>query len=334
MQQDDELLDSDVPPSQDSDSTSDLSLEDAVSRAYDETSGDAPSATPSADEPVEDDIPMPHSWAKDHADHWRQTPRPLKEIIQQREAERDKFHSERSGEYGRLKQVVNRFSQVFEPAREMYGDADPVDVVKNLIAADRYLRSNPREALAFLAKSYGIGDFGGQQQTQADEWVDPHVIALQKELQQTRLQMQSIAQGVTQQQRYRQEQEQLQVIRSLDKWASANDKGVALRPHIDDVLSTMPHFVDVARTQNPAATNEELLNAAYEMACWSSPIVRNKLVAIEAKRSAQQKQQVAQRAAQAGVSITGAPGAGATEAPKNYRTVQEAAEAAYAATTA
>jgi hypothetical protein len=117
-----------------------------------------------------------------------------------------------------------------------------------------------------------------------------------------------------------QQQEVLKITRrGIDGFAEEKDAQGNLRhPHFDEVLSTV---IDLYRA-NP----ERDLQEAYEMACWSTPQVRAKLIAADQAKAEQQRQnERARQAVRSNVRGITSPVAKPTERPKGLRATIEAA---------
>lgn len=79
------------------------------------------------------------------------------------------------------------------------------------------------------------------------------------------------------------------------RWMSAVDaKGQMLRPYIDNVFDDMNVIVPQVRQANPGMSHEEVLQTAYDKACWANPEVREVLQGQrDQQRSAANRQKVA-----------------------------------------
>lgn len=74
-----------------------------------------------------------------------------------------------------------------------------------------------------------------------------------------------------------------------------DDKGVLLRPHFAELVTEIQANIPLVQRQNPSKTLSEILQQAYENACWQNPAVRAKMQQV-AKPDAQQHVQKAKQA--------------------------------------
>lgn len=174
--------------------------------------------------------------------------------------------------------------------------------VSQLLALSDFATADPAGfALQFCAQ-HGI-DIGRL----AESYVppDPAVLALQRQLAETQQQVQHFTQGA-------QEAQLNSTISVIEQFALAKGAdGNLLRPHWDELTasnSIMP-FIQSERAANPNASAADILNAAYDRACWGNPAIRAKMQsATEASRLADQRK-VSEAARAASSSVTGAPAA-------------------------
>ena len=135
--------------------------------------------------------------------------------------------------------------------------------------------------------------------TQAN--VDPVV----QNLQQTVAQLQAQVGQSQQTQQAAQHQANLADVQSFMSERDATNS--LKRPYLTEVTDAWASQITAVRSTNPNLSNTEVLQKAYENACWASPEVRGKMQAeTEQVRRTQEAQRV-QQARIAGSSVTGAP---------------------------
>lgn len=160
-----------------------------------------------------------------------------------------------------------------------------------------------------------------------EEQVDPVIAAMQKELA-------SLRGERTQEQRQQQQRAHEERVNGVVAFASEkDDKGALIRPHFDELGDNVLPFITAVRSQNPSWSHSQILQEAYDRACWGTPSVRGKMqAAADAAGVADRLRQQAEKttaAKAAGVSVpSGAPStppAAPNEAGKSTRDVIKAA---------
>lgn len=211
--------------------------------------------------------------------------------------------------------------QVIEPYRALISSqgGTPEIAVSNLLrTAAVFAMGSPvqkQQAIASIAQEYGVdlralvqpGAEGAPQPAPPPPG-DPRV--------------DQIYQYLTQQEQQRAQAEAREREMAVSNWANAKDAaGNPLRPYVDDVASEMSAYMPLIRQAKPGASHADILQEAYEQACWANPEVRQLLLreqqtAAEAKRLADSQQRVAEAKRAASVNVprrasipsTGKPG--------------------------
>jgi len=251
-------------------------------------------------------IAPPYSWSADRKAEFAQLPRQLQEYVATRERERESLIGKKSQEerairerYAPVDRIVENYGETFRRA-----NIDPYQGLEHLVLAQQYLDKDPVGALTLMAQSYGIdlSQLAAGSVTPRNEHPQEFHY-LTNELQTIRSQLAAIEQDkMAQQQRY--------AISEVESFANEMDtSGALLRPFMADVHDVMMDEIRLIRSKNTDLAPRQILQQAYETACWKSPEVRARLVEqqtaphVNAARVAQAKR--------AGASIKGAPGAGA-----------------------
>lgn len=120
---------------------------------------------------------------------------------------------------------------------------------------------------------------------------------------------------------------------AVETFAQERDEAGALkRPHLTDVMDGWAAQITAIRAANPNMPNHEVLQKAYDNACWSDPNVRAKMQqATAAQTQAAEAARVAAAKA-AGSSVTGGPAGDASTLPNNSsRSLREELESQFAA---
>ena len=152
---------------------------------------------------------------------------------------------------------------------------DEVGAVRQRLAAHDYLRKDPKQAIQWLAKNYGVDMSEVGLDTAEDEYADPQVKALQQQVAQL--------QGFLNQQQQTQMQSVQQNAQSMiDQFAGEKDaNGNPKHPHFSEVRDRMG--VLIQGNQAPD------LATAYDMAVYADPKLRQSLMDNYAETKTQKK---------------------------------------------
>jgi hypothetical protein len=158
-----------------------------------------------------------------------------------------------------LDQIISPYMGDFERA-----GMDQIGAVRQLFAAHDYLRKDPKQAIQWLAKNYGVDMSEVGIDTAEDDYADPQVKALQQQVAQL--------QGFLQNQQQTQMQSVQQNTQSMiDQFAGEKDANGNLKhPHFSEVRDRMG--VLIQGNQAPD------LPTAYEMAVYADPKLRQGLM--------------------------------------------------------
>lgn len=141
--------------------------------------------------------------------------------------------------------------------------------------------------------------------------VDPVVSTLQQTVQQLQGQ---IGQFTTQQAEAA-HNERLSLVQNFA--AEKDGAGMPLRPYYADVAGTIGGFISALKQQNPNMPNVEVLQKAYDNACWADTTVRAKMHTQVDAQTKQRAAEAAARARAAGSSVHGGPAGEAGTVPNN-----------------
>lgn len=218
-------------------------------------------------------LEAPASWTAAAKEVWPTLAPEVQAEVLRREGDWQRTDGERAEKIKRYESI----DAALEPVRknlELNG-VEPAQYVRQLAAADQYLRTNPHEALQWLAKQYNI-DLAQMNAEPAE--VDPYTAPLVNEINQLKSQQAQFFEAQRQQEIARRNQE-------IE--AFAQDK-----PLFDEVVD------DMARL---AQANLGLdLPALYERAVWANPTTRAKLIAEQtAEAERKRAEEAAERSAKA-----------------------------------
>jgi len=189
------------------------------------------------------------------------------------------------GDYTKKTQALAKYKKRNESLDEIYGPfkeewkragMDEVAATRQLLAAHDYLRTQPQQALKWLAKSYGVDLTAVNDDTATeDEYADPQMKAMQQQIAQL--------QGTIQNQQLQAQNIQKQEVQSLiDNFQAAKDADGNLKhPHFETVQNQMSGLISSGVAKDIAS--------AYEMAVFANPETRAKVLEEQAKKTTQQE---------------------------------------------
>lgn len=122
-------------------------------------------------------------------------------------------------------------------------------------------------------------------------------------------------------------------FKAVENFASEKDPttGALKRPYITDVVDAWASNISALRAANPTMPSHEVLEQAYNSACWSSPAVRAKMQQAQQQQQAQVTATRVATAKQAGGSVVGGPAGNPGTQPNNSnRTLRDELESQFA----
>lgn len=203
--------------------------------------------------------------------------------------------------YAHLDQV----EQLIGPRRQAWAlnGMSEATALGQLLALSDYAGRDPAGFIKYMAENTGV-DLAQLVMGQAP--VDPGMSALQAEIASLKSQLT----GYTTQQ---QQAAHTATVNEVIAFASEKGQdGHLLRPYFDELGSAVLPFIETVRNQNPSWSKAQILQTAYENACWGTPSVRAKLQNTAGAVSEAERIRIAaekaSRAKAASVSVrTGAP---------------------------
>lgn len=189
------------------------------------------------------------------------------------------------GDYTKKTQALAKYKKRNESLDEIYGPfrddfqragMDEVAATRQLLAAHKYLREDPQQALKWLAKSYGVDLTAVNDDTAIeDEYADPQMKAMQQQIAQL--------QGtITNQQQQAQNMQKQEVQAMIDNFQTAKDADGNLKhPHFDVVQNQMSGLISSGVAKDIAS--------AYDMAVYANPETRAKVLDEQVKKTTKQE---------------------------------------------
>jgi len=189
------------------------------------------------------------------------------------------------GDYTKKTQALAKYKKRNESLDEIYGPfrddfqragMDEVAATRQLLAAHKYLREDPQQALKWLAQSYGVDLKAVNDDTAIeDEYADPQMKAMQQQIAQL--------QGtITNQQQQAQNMQKQEVQAMIDNFQTAKDADGNLKhPHFDVVQNQMSGLISSGVAKD--------IESAYEMAVYANPETRAKVLDEQVKKTTKQE---------------------------------------------
>lgn len=305
-----------------SEDTAVSTVRDSLEKAYDsveeKTDLDQSTKTEAVQDEISSDatpldpVEPPRFWSADKKEHFKSLPREVQEYIVEKENERDSY-TNRTVEQERKKyRAESEIKEALEPIREQLQlkGINEGQYVRQLLAADSFLQTNPKEAVRWFAESNGVDLQELLYEAQMRPQLPPEIQTMYQRLQE----LESIE--AQRQAQY----EHLNGVQSthseIEKFAlETNDKGELLRPHFKEVQDQLVDIVARLREEDPSASPKTILRLAYDEAV--SPIKEKLKLQTEKARL--------EKARRAASSVYGSPGSGEGKVqPKNTREAMEA----------
>ena len=328
-----------------------------------------------APEPKSGSLEAPKQWKKEWRDKFDKLSPEAKEILLERDREYNKGFTRNASENAEARRFVEGVKSTFQPHhRQQMSQTglDDVGAVKYLLAQHDASNNDPVGFVATVAKQVdpvkflsavaqraGVTlDQPAQAQAQpapaeSNEWVDPQVIELRKQLDETRQQLGGIHQYLQTQTQTAQQREATMREAQERQWhgrvateietfvGATDDQGNLLHPHAEDVQQQMAVLLASEPTLAKLKFSDpaKALQEAYNHAVYLNPQIRESVIEAEKARALaareaewkaqfqnQQAAQAAQRAKTA-ATVKGSPGANGSSRPTQRMSLDEAVKA-------
>lgn len=149
----------------------------------------------------------------------------------------------------------------------------PAQAVHQLLALSDFAGRDPAGFIKYIAQNNGVDLEELVLGMDPDDVIDPKYAALEKEL----AELKGTVQGQTQQQ-----QQAVHERTVNDVVAFATEKGPEgqpLRPYFEELGQAVMPYISMVKAQNPNWPHNQVLQEAYDRACWATPTVRSKMQA-------------------------------------------------------
>lgn len=257
---------------------------DQPANEVDET-GEQGHASPSID--------PPNSWSADAKAKWSAIPPDLQQVI----AERERQAHEQITRQG---ETVKAFEPVTGYIEKHYPGANPVEMVGNLLNAEAYLKSDPVNAIKWLADSYNVDlakQFGNQPSEldhYDDGFRDPRFDQVNEQLVSTRRELQEARQQIQKLGGFVQTHQQQQIQVKQQEIGSAIEEASKELPYFSELETEIVEETAFLRSRNPDMPAKEVLKRAHQRALNNSDTYRAKA---EQDRKAKEAEEAAKKAA-------------------------------------
>lgn len=247
----------------------------------------------------------PQSWKPETREHWAAIPNEVKAEIVRREGEFTRVLQE-TAEARRFSDAVMKTIAPYEMFIKAE-NASPLQAIDNLMSTAARLRTGTAPELAQLMsgliQQFGVGRFGPGFVESLDQalvgqtpQVDPREQAIRRQLEQ---EIAPVRQFMTEMQQAKQQQEMMQ-----QQAAGSEVQGfLANHEFAMDVKDDMADLIELASKRGREMSLEE----AYDRACRAHPEIGKIFAKRDQASQAASRNQVAQKARAASVSVGGAP---------------------------
>jgi hypothetical protein len=170
------------------------------------------------------------------------------------------------GRYAQLDQV----EQLIGPRRQAWAlnGMTESSALGQLLALSDFAGRDPKGFIKYMAENSGV-DLA--QLVYEQPIVDPGMTAMQAEIA-------SLKQQLTGFNTQQQQAAHTATVNEVIAFASEKGgDGHPLRPYFDELGHNVLPFIEAVRSQNPSWSKAQILQTAYENACWGTPSVRAKL---------------------------------------------------------
>ena len=211
-------------------------------------------------------ITPPTHWPNDFKEQFNEMDATGQHLFMKRYKDLEGDYTKKTQSLAKYRKRQESLDQIMSPYMGDFERAgmDQIGAVRQLFAAHDYLRKDPKQAIQWLAKNYGVDMSEVGIDTAEDDYADPQVKALQQQVAQL--------QGFLQNQQQTQMQSVQQNTQSMiDQFAGEKDANGNLKhPHFSEVRDRMG--VLIQGNQAPD------LPTAYEMAVYADPKLRQGLM--------------------------------------------------------
>jgi hypothetical protein len=205
----------------------------------------------------------------------------------------------------------------------------PAQALQQLLALSDFAGRDAAGFIKYIAQNNGVDLEQLVLDMEPGEPEDPRLVALNKEVSDLKASLQG------QQQRDQQIAHNARVDQIITFASEKDQQGNLLRPYFDDLGEAVLPYISMVMEQQPGLSPTQVLQEAYDRACWATPAVRTKMqqaadAAGEAERIRKEAER-AERARNAGVSVrSGTPSSAASSPDKSELSLRDTIRATMA----
>lgn len=186
----------------------------------------------------------------------------------------------------------------------------PAQAIHQLLALSDFAGRDPGRFIQYIAQQNGVDLEELVLGMDPPEPVDPRIQALEDRI----AELQGHMTGHTQQQQQAMHEQTVNAVVAFAEEKGAD--GQPLRPYFAELGDAVLPYIDMVKRQNPNWPHAQVLQQAYDTACWAVPSVRSKLqAAASAAAEAEKLREGAKRAEAARAASASAPSGTPTSAP-------------------
>jgi len=236
------------------------------------------------EEPVLEALTAPKHWPKEEQELLNAWDANVQHQVMERYKAMEGDYTKKTQEIAKFRKRNEALDEIYGPFKEEWKRAgmDEVAATRQLLAAHDYLRTQPQQAIKWLAKNYGVDLTAVNDDTAIeDEYADPQMKAMQQQIAQL--------QGTIQNQQQQAQNMQKQEVQTLiDNFQTAKDEDGNLKhPHFQTVQDQMAALVGSGQAKDIAE--------AYDMAVFANPTTRAKVLEEQAKQKEEQAKKETQQ---------------------------------------
>lgn len=174
----------------------------------------------------------------------------------------------------------------------------PVQAINQLVALGEFATADPQKFIKYFAEQSNIDLEDVLFGTDTDTPEDPTAAALRREIEELR----GTVNGFTTQQQQTAHQNTVDTVIAM---ASEKDaQGNLVRPYFETLGNEILPYIQLEMQQNPNRSQNDIINAAYDRACWATPTVRTKMQEATAMQTEAERIRRAGQARNAGASMS------------------------------
>ena len=228
--------------------------------------------------PVLEALTAPKHWPKEEQEIFNTWDANVQHQVMDRYKAMEGDYTKKTQEIAKFRKRNEALDEIYGPFRDDFQRAgmDEVAATRQLLAAHKYLREDPQQALKWLAQSYGVDLKAVNDDTAIeDEYADPQMKAMQQQIAQL--------QGtINNQQQQAQNMQKQEVQAMIDNFQTAKDADGNLKhPHFDVVQNQMSGLISSGVAKD--------IESAYEMAVYANPETRAKVLDEKVKKETKQE---------------------------------------------